>query len=193
MNSKPHANSPRSQRQSGAMSKQLLIILVVIVVIALIAAYFWLSRLPAPGSSLDSGVYAPVTTPEERGDSARELIEELQSGSQGVDYASAFEQARQYQADGRLADAQILYFFAARGKYTPAAFELATMYDPLHFMSQNSVMDEPNASQAFKWYKVALEGGNELAGDRLEDLKAWVESAASDGDIEAEQLLLRWE
>lgn len=191
MNRKPHANSLRIQRQSGAMSTQSLIILVVIMAIALIGTYFWFSRSPAP--PVDSGIYAPVTTPEERGDVARDLIEEIQSNPEGVDYADAFEQARQYQADGRLADAQLLYFFAARGKYAPAAFELATMYDPLHFSSENSLMDKPNASQAFKWYKAARDGGNELAPTRLEELKTWVENAASDGDIEAEQLLLRWE
>lgn len=193
MNSKSDTNSLRIQRQSGAMSTPSVVVLLVIVVVALIAAYFWFSRSPTPPPIVDSGIYAPVTTPEERGDSARDLIEEIKSNPAGVEYADAYEQARQYQADSRFADAQLLYFFAARGNYAPAAFELATIYDPLHFSSENSLMDEANATQAFKWYKQARDGGNEMAAARLEALKAWVENAASDGDPEAERLLLRWE
>lgn len=191
MNTRPHASSPRIQRQSGAMSKALLIVLLGAVVIALIATYFWSARSPAP--PVDSGIYAPVTTPEERGDSARDLIAEIQSDPAQVDFVDAHEQAQRFQAEGRFADAQILYFFAARGKYAPAAFDLATMYDPLHFSSDNSLMGEPNATQAYKWYTVARDGGTELASARLQELKAWVANAAADGDIKAEQLLLIWE
>lgn len=191
MNIRPHASSPRIQRQSGAMSKALLVFLLGAVLIALIASYFWFSRSPAP--PVDSEIYAPVTTPEERGDIARDLIAESRSDPAQVDFVDAYEQARSFQADGRFADAQLLYFFAARGNYAPAAFDLATMYDPLHFLSENNLMDKANASQAYKWYVVARDGGNELAAARLQELKAWVENAAADGDIEAAQLLLRWE
>ena len=191
MNTRPYTDSLRLKNQSGAMSKQVLVFLLAAVVVALIAVYFWFARSPAP--PVESEIYAPVTTPEERGDSARDLIKEIQSNPAGVDYTDAFEQARQYQADGRFADAHLLYFFAARGNYTPAMFELATMYDPLYFSSENSLMDKPNASQAFKWYKKARDTGNESAPARLEALKTWVENAANNGDSEAERLLMRWE
>lgn len=191
MNPIPHTRKSPVQHQSGAMSQQALTLLLGVVVIALIAIYFLFVR--APAAPIESAIVAPVTTPEERGDSARDLIEQIRTDPAGVDFAEAHEQAGQYQSEGRLADAQLLYFFAARGNYAPAAFDLATMYDPNHFSSDTSLMDKPSPSQAYKWYQVARDGGSTSAPARLEELKAWVENAASEGDMEAEQLLLRWE
>lgn len=191
MNHKPHAPTPRVLRQSGAISKQALMLLLGVVAVALIAIYFLFIRAPAEPVATD--VVVPVTTPEERGDVARDLIAEIRSNPDGVDFSEALAQAQAYQAEGRLADAQLLYFFAAKGNYAPAAFELATLYDPNHFSSENSVMDKPNPSQAYKWYRVARDGGIDSAPARLKELKAWVENASDEGDTEAEQLLLRWE
>jgi len=188
---KPHAPTPRALRQSGAISKQALMLLLGVVAVALIAIYFLFVR--APAEPVATGVVVPVTTPEERGDVARDLIADIRSNPDGVDFAEAFAQAQEYQAEGRLADAQLLYFFAAKGNYAPAAFELATLYDPNHFSSENSVMDKPNPSQAYKWYSVARDGGIESAPARLQELRVWVENASDEGDTEAEQLLLRWE
>jgi len=133
-----------------------------------------------------------VATRQERGDAAREIIQKLQEKTP-IDYDDAFRRGRRYHKDGRLADAQILYLFAARGGHAQAAFELAAMYDPIYHSPDTSLMDEPDPFQAYKWYKKAEESNHVEAGARLERLHAWVQEAANKGDAEAERLLLVWE
>jgi len=136
---------------------------------------------------------APAESEEQRGDSAREIIDRLSAAPGGIDYADAYARAQEFHSAGRLADAQLLYFFAARGGHAPAAFMLATYYDPNHHAEQISLMDEPDPFQAYKWYRQAEAAGDQAAAERLADLRAWAEGAAQSGDSAAEQLLLQWE
>ncbi len=165
--------------------------------IVVLAAAFWLLRkpapepIPAPGRPLET--VAPAESAAERGDSAREIIDELRSGQNGVNYAEAYERAREFQSEGRFADAQLLYFFAARGGHGPAAFDLASFYDPTRPAGEANVVDEPDPFQAYRWYKTASEAGDESAAVRLTELRAWAAAAAGTGDPAAERLLLQWE
>lgn len=109
------------------------------------------------------------------------------------DNARAYARAQAFHAEGKLADAQLLYFFAARGGYAPAAFDLATFYDPNHFSTQSSLMKEPDPYQAYKWYRQSLQLGIHDAEARLAKLYVWTEGAADSGDMKAEQLLMLWE
>lgn len=143
-----------------------------------------------PGDSGDAAS-APTTAREAVPELAREVIS-AQQQEQAPDYAATLEQARSLRADGNLADAQLLYFYAARGGHAPAAFELAELYDPLHFDPSASLMEQPDAFQAFKWYQEAARAGDQQASARLQDLQLWAQQAAEDGDIDAEQLLLQW-
>ena len=159
-----------------------------VVLIALLVFYLYPSATVPP----DSG--APEVTDVERGDSAREAIADLQDdGANGqVDYAAAFERGQEFREDGRLADAQLMYFFAARGGHPQAAFELGTMNDPLHHDPGASLMAEPDPFQAYKWYTQALEGGVSAASARLDALREWAEREAQTANTQAEQLLLQW-
>ena len=174
------------KRQSGAVSGP--VGLTIIVVIALLIAVYFLfirssSEQVTPGS-------VPPTTSEERGDAAREVIAELKEEKTPKDLATAYEQAKEHRAAGRLADAQLLYFFAARSGHTPAAFDLATMYDPAYFNSDTSVMNKPDPFQAYKWYKQARDGGQAQAEARIDALKDWATQAARDGDANADRLMM---
>ena len=66
------------------------------------------------------------------------------------------------------------------------------MYDPEYHSAQSSIMDEPDASQAHKWYLRAAERGDSLATERLAHLRRRVERAAADGDPDAQRLALQW-
>ena len=109
------------------------------------------------------------------------------------DLDSVFERAQAFHREGQLADAQVLYFFAARGGHGNSAFELATMNDPNHHSPETSLLPEADAFQAYRWYSTAAEQGHEAAAERLAALREWAENAAQSGDVEAEQLLLQWE
>ena len=190
-----NASSP-FQRSRGQLDQRLLIALVAMLVVVLAAVYLLWPQpepIPAPEPGLPGETVAPAESAEERGDTAREIINRLEAGPGGPDYAEAHASAERYRADGRLADAQLLYFFAARGGHATAAFDLATFSDPNHHSAGASLMATPDPFQAYRWYTAARDGGHEDAPARLEALRAWAEAAGRAGDGEAERLLLQWE
>ncbi len=135
---------------------------------------------------------APITGPE-RAEDARGVIADLERGG-SVDYDAAFSRAQEFQQAGQLADAQLLYFFAARAEHGPSAFALATMNDPAHHSPQSSLLPEPDPFQAYRWYTVARDHGmTQAATERLDALREWARSEAAAGNAEAERLLLQWE
>lgn len=179
---------------------------VVILGIIIVLAVLWLSDgtgedgsepesdpVPAPAAAPELETVRLAESEEERGDDARAIIRDLRAAAGGPDYAVALERARELQADQRLADAQLLYFFAARGGHAPAAFELATLYDPNHHPGDDSLLQSPDPTQAFRLYRQAQDAGYEDAGQRLSALRAWTEEASAAGDAEAQRLLLLWE
>ena len=148
----------------------------------IVAAVLFLIRpSPEPGA----------ITGAERGEEAREFLAEAsETGPQT--YAEAYTRAQEYREQGQLADAQLLYFYAARGGYADAEFALAEMNDPNHHASATSLLAEPDAYQAYKWYSQAVEHGSREAQARLEKLHEWATQAAAQGNSEAERLLLQW-
>ena len=189
----------RRRRCRGQVDNRMLVVIAAAAVVVIILAVVWLSPEPAPEPVPAPGPARPLETVEpaesavERGDTARDVINELEADADGADFAEAYRKAEEFQAQGRLADAQLLYFFAARGGHAPAAFTLATFYDPNHHSADASLMDEPDAFQAYKWYRAADAAGDERAATRLDELRAWAEEAAASGNAEAERLLLQWE
>lgn len=183
------------RREHGKVDQRVMIGIVTAAIVLVAAVWLFTGEepepVPAPGRPLDT--VEPAETAAERGDSAREIIDELSSAEGDIDYARAYERAREFQSEDRLADAQLLYFFAARGGHREAAFELATLYDPNHPAQTSSLMGEPDPFQAYRWYRAAEEAGHEAAGERLAELRTWTEQAANEGDAEAERLLLQWE
>jgi TPR repeat protein len=134
----------------------------------------------------------PVPEPLAEGAEARSTIAELRAQPDGPDLDAAFSRAWRLQQQGRLVDAHLLYFFAAREGSVPAAVALAAMYDPVDFNPASNALDQPDATQAHKWYRRAADAGDVTAKARLEALRRWVEAAAEAGDIEARALLMRW-
>ena len=113
------------------------------------------------------------------------------SGNPELD--TAFERAQGFQQAGQLADAQLLFFYAARAGHAAAAFELGTLNDPYYHSPETSLLPEPDAFQAYRWYSAAQDQGVTAAGERLAALREWTEAASATGDFEAERLLLQWE
>jgi TPR repeat protein len=181
----------RLSAQRGAVSRHTLIVALAVVVVAAAAVFLFYPREALPPESA-TPPRAPATS-EERGDTARDAIAELQSESDPPDYAAAYQRAREFQDEGRLADAQLMYFFAARGGDPDAAFALGSMNDPNHFSPESSLMQKPDAFQAYKWYVQARDAGDSVADQRLMELHAWAEQQADEGNSEAEQLLVQWE
>jgi TPR repeat protein len=151
-------------------------------VIAIAVVAFFARQTPEPAA----------ITGADRADQAREFIAEAREDADPKSYAEAYERAREFQRSGRLADAQLLYFYAARGGHAGAEFELAAMNDPNHHTRKTSLLAEPDAFQAYKWYSAAREHGSQQAQARLDALHEWAAQAAATGDSEAERVLLQW-
>ena len=124
------------------------------------------------------------------GDSARAIIADIRAGGRSYDPEKLYTQAGQFLADQRLADAHLLYFFAARTGHAASAFVLAEMFDPNYFTKDTSLLGRPDPVQASKWYRNAANNGYAQAGERLKQLKQWVVKRASTGDPAARRLLL---
>lgn len=187
-------NNSHPARNHGEANSRVLIAIAVVAIIVVLAALFLRpdpEPIPEPGRPIET--VKPAQSAEERGDSAREIIAQLEADPDGPDLAEAHARAESYLAEGRSADAQILYFFAARGGYAPAAFDLATFNDPNHTETASALVAAPDPFQAYRWYTAARDAGDERASQRLEELRAWAESASSAGDGDADRLLLQWE
>jgi len=197
----PSGSLPASN--TGQMDRRLLAGIAILVLLVAVAGFFLFYDKPEPVSIPEPAVVAdtprvletvePAKTEEERGDTAREIIDELRTNPDGIDYALAFGRAQEFQAAGKFADAQLLYFFAARGGFGPAAFELASLQDPNHFSADAGLMDEPDPFQAYKWYIRAREAGIKEANVRLTELASWAKAAAAANDPDAARLLMQWE
>lgn len=183
------SNFSKHRLQRGMVISNTQWLLALLVGALIILAYWYFA---SDNSNFGKPEAAPVTSKQAVPDIAREVISEQQQ-EQAPDYAATLDQAHSLRAEGKLADAQLLYFFAARGGYMPAAFELGELYDPLHFDVTTSLMEKPDAFQAFKWYQQAAQAGNGEAATRLNELHDWAHQAAEEGNLDAEQLLLQWQ
>lgn len=178
----------RPQKQTG--SSQMIILIIVAILVLAGVGYALFFRTPAEVMKPTAPV--PPAAKQARPDNARDIINQLKTGSD-IDYDVAYRQAGEFMSEGDMADAQLLYFFAARGGHGPSALVLAGLYDPVGFDVNTSLMEEPDVFQAFKWYTRAMEAGEAQASTRLAELKSWCEQAAADGDEKAAQVLLQWE
>jgi len=162
---------------------------------------------PAPASALKPAASRPVaavpkTTPKAKskiearqnpGDSARAVVAEFRAKKGAANLKQIVKSAEAFKAKGKYTDAYLLYFFAAREGYAPAAQVLARMYDPAHYSKQTSMLDQPDLVQAYKWYRQAARGGQAAAQRELNDFRARMEQLAAGGSAEAKQLALQWQ
>ena len=121
---------------------------------------------------------------------ARQYIEQLRAAGKPYPLSQTFEKAQKFHSEGSLADAHLLYFFAARENHLPAIMTMGEMSDPRLFRAEDSLLDQADAIQAYKWYRKAAQLGQPSASERLDELGRWASEAAATGDSEARQLLL---
>jgi len=134
--------------------------------------------------AIDRGLLVPP------GMRARQYIEQLRSTGKPYPLSQVFDKAQNFHYDGSLADAHLLFFFAARENHLPSMMTMAEMSDPLRFRAEDTLLDQADAIQAWKWYQKAAELGHPQALLRLDELGQWARDAAADGDSTARQLLL---
>ncbi|MCP4043739.1 MAG: hypothetical protein GY731_17580 [Gammaproteobacteria bacterium] len=152
------------------------------------------SRVAKLASTPDPAVSSVGVTDSDaaRGDRARTIIAQMRQQEAVIDLNDIHAKAERFRGAGLLADAHIMYHFAARNGHTPSAMVLGTMYDPSYHSNITSIMDEPDIGQAHQWYLLAASSGDMVAKEHLNDLRKLAERAASTGDPDARRLLLQW-
>ena len=124
---------------------------------------------------------------------AREYIAQLRDQGKPYPLAEAFDKATRYLQEGSLADAHLLYFFAAREDYLPAVMVMGEMSDPTRFDAADSLLDRADVIQAHKWYSRAASLGEQSAVERLQGLQQWATDEAEAGNPHARQFLLNFQ
>lgn len=147
-------------------------------------------RSPATAESPALPQTATATATATEGSAARALIAGIKKD--GTPLSELVAKAQEMQAKGEITDAYLLYFYAARKGDASAALALGKQADPGYFSAGRSPLDKPDMEQAHKWYSVAKSAGNPEAAKLLAELRQLVESAASDGDPQAQRLALQW-
>jgi hypothetical protein len=121
---------------------------------------------------------------------ARGLIEQLRAKGQPFPLDMIFEKASEYQDEGSLADAHLLFFFSAREGHVASMMTMAEMSDPTRFRAENSLLDHADALQSYQWYQKVAALGEPVADDRIRNLREWAIQATENGNPYARQLLL---
>lgn len=125
------------------------------------------------------------------GSRARSLIAQMRAAG-SVNLDEIHTRAVEAQAQGELADAYLLYFFAAREGHAESALALGRQADPATRDPDDSVFGVADYQQAHKWLQRAAEAGSSEAADRLADLRGRLEGLAAGGDPQAQRITLLW-
>jgi len=123
---------------------------------------------------------------------ARQYVEQLRADGKPYPLPQVFEKAHQYLREGNLADAHLLYFFAAREEHLPAIMHMGEISDPILFRAEDSLLDHADVVQSYKWYQKAASLGHPAALERIESLQQWAIVEADAGNPHARQLLLNF-
>ena len=123
---------------------------------------------------------------------ARQFVKQLRSEGRPYPLGVVYEKAQRFRQDGSLADAHLLFFFAAREDHLPAMMVMGEMSDPTLFRAENSLLDDADVIQAYKWYQKAAEKGYQPASERVVGLHQWALDEAESGNSYARQLLLNF-
>jgi len=123
---------------------------------------------------------------------ARELIRSVREKDRPYPLDELYERALKERADNNMENAHLLFFFCAREGHLPSILMMGEMADPLLFDAENSLLDQSDPIQAYKWYQIAIERNNVVAQVKMDALQQWAESEANNANQPAQQLLLNF-
>lgn len=178
---------------SGSEKKSTSRLLVGIVLLAAVGFFLFLLGNVNNATKAENPL-SPVMSYVSPGEHARsEIAGLLARGQQSIDLNNLYSKAEQFRADGAMADAYILYFYAARNGHGPSAFRLGMMSDPAYHDAYRDVMAEPDLFQSLKWYRAAKAAGVDEVNAPLDKLTTLIRQRAENGDPQARRLLLEVE
>ncbi len=135
-------------------------------------------------------IVRPTTAPVALG--ARELIRLAREKNRPYPLDNLYQQALAERADNDMENAHLLFFFCAREGHLPSILMMGEMADPILFNADNSLLDQADPIQAYKWYRIAIDRNNVEAQQKMDVLKQWAETEANSGNKTAQQLLLNF-
>ena len=183
-------------KEAGSSSRRNPLVWISLVVVGLIVFVFLNGERGAPIPASTAVVEEESVGTIDRslllppGMRARQYIEQLRDNGKPYPLEEVFVKAQEYQQEGSLADAHLAYFFGAREEHVPSIMMMGEMSDPVLFRAEDSLLDNADAIQAYKWYQKAAEMGYPPASERVASLQQWAEDEAESGNPLARQLLL---
>jgi len=123
---------------------------------------------------------------------ARELIRLAREKNRPYPLESLYQHALAERADNDMENAHLLFFFCAREGHLASILMMGEMADPILFNANNSLLDQADPIQAYKWYRIAIARVNVEAQQKMDILKQWAETEANLGNKTAQQLLLNF-
>ena len=145
---------------------------------------------PEPAEEVGGTIERSLLVPP--GMRARQYIEQIRAGGKPYPLPDVHRKATQYLQEGSLADAHLMYFFAAREDHLPSIMMLGEMSDPTRFRAEDSLLDHADVIQAYKWYQKAAAMGDAVASERVLGLQHWAQAEA-ESNPHARQLLLNFQ
>ena len=183
--------------EPSSSSRKNPLIWVAVIVIGLIGYVFFSSDRSAPVSAKSDSTQESGTIERSLlippGMRAREYIRKIREDGQPYPLQIVHEKATQHANEGSLADAHLLYFFAAREDHLISIMVMGEISDPTLFQAENSLLDHADVVQAYKWYQKAAALGHKAATTRISNLQQWAQREAAAGNADAIQLLLNFE
>ncbi len=142
--------------ESGKSAGPNPLIWMVLVVAGLVAFVFLSGDREGPGQAQTSDSNPESGTIERSllippGMRAREYIRQVRKDGKPYPLDVIFEKADQHMQDGSLADAHLLYFFAAREDHLQSLMVMGEMSDPTLFRAEDSLLDHADVIQSYKW------------------------------------------
>ncbi|HKJ51668.1 MAG TPA: hypothetical protein VKB27_09190 [Gammaproteobacteria bacterium] len=189
----PDNNEPRSSSRPNPLLWIALLVIGLIIFVVMSGDRGSSVKVVAPvdsdaaGGSIERSLLVPP------GMRAREYIEQIRARGRPYPLDEVYRKAGDYLREGGLADAHLLYFFAAREDHLPSIMVLGEMADPILFSAENALLDHADAVQAYKWYRKAASLGQPLAEERISNLRRWADTEAVNGDPQARQFLLNFQ
>ena len=121
------------------------------------------------------------------------LLEQVREAMRnGIDPEGAVALAKSLPDRPERADAAfILLEYAAEAGHAEAALIVARYFDPTDTGDSGTILKDPEA--AYGWYQVALSAGQPEAQNHFSDFRQWLENEATQGSVEAREILKNWQ
>lgn len=133
------------------------------------------STQTVPSSDAQTPAQSDATPSQPTQPTQQAALPASQSPMAEADVQDLIREGNRYMRDGEIIRARSYYEQAARAGHGEAALAMGRSFDPSYFERLDRKTGEPDAAQAFEWYRQAMNAGLDRAAQvRIENLRQWL-------------------